>query len=262
MDKLTIAVTGSAGFLGKAIIRELLSPDCLLNIGEIRLMTHSGEEPVNSGIFKYYKGDIRDKEKVIEFCHGADVVLHLASLVDWGRCSRSEVLDVNVNGTKNILDACIKTKVKAVVYTSSLDAIGAVEPIRDKDESLPYPNKFPNAYCESKALAEKAVTDAADRGLPVVSLRPCGIYGEADPFHLGSLIELAQKGSYIRVGNGKARCMHVYVGNVAHAHILAAKELISGNKKIWGKPYFITDSEPENFFKFLIKKRESRDNLF
>ena len=81
-------------------------------------------------------------------------------------------------------------------------------------------------------------------------LRPSDIYGEADPYHIDSLIDMAKTGFYVRLGNGKSKCQHVYVKNMANAHVLAADALLQNNRNIMGKAYLITDGAGENFFKF------------
>jgi nucleoside-diphosphate-sugar epimerase len=86
--------------------------------------------------------------------------------------------------------------------------------------------------------------------LKVVVLRPSDIYGEADPYHIDSLVEMAKGGFYVRLGNGKSKCQHVYVGNMAYAHVLAADALWNENEKVHGEIYFITDGKGSNFFKF------------
>ena len=62
---------------------------------------------------------------------------------------------------------------------------------------------------------------------------------------------MAKTGFYVRLGNGRSKCQHVYVGNMAHARVLTAVALWNGNRKVDGQVYFITDSEAKNFFKFL-----------
>jgi nucleoside-diphosphate-sugar epimerase len=86
--------------------------------------------------------------------------------------------------------------------------------------------------------------------LKTCSLRPADIYGEGDPYHIGSLIDMARGGFYVRLGNGKSKCQHVYVGNVAQAHVLAAAALLDGNDHIPGQAYFLSDGPPTNFFTF------------
>jgi sterol-4alpha-carboxylate 3-dehydrogenase (decarboxylating) len=118
------------------------------------------------------------------------------------------------------------------------------------DETTPYPKHHPNAYCRSKAEAEKLVRSADGNGLRTICLRPADIYGEGDPFHIGSLIEMAEKGFYVRIGDGSSKCCHVYVGNVAAAHIQAATALANGRLSLGGNVYLITDAPPSNFFSF------------
>jgi len=198
-------------------------------------------------------GDIRNPKDVTEACKGVDIVMHTAAVIDWGTKPKSEVLSINVGGTENIIKACIENNVPNLVYTSSLDAIYRGKPLIDIDESLPYPEKHQTSYCESKYLAEKLVIEANSDKLKTCVLRPSDIYGEEDPYHIGSLIDMAKTGFYIRLGNGKSKCQHVYVGNMAHAHILSAKALMENNKAVLGQVYFITDGPGTNFFKYFDK---------
>jgi nucleoside-diphosphate-sugar epimerase len=115
---------------------------------------------------------------------------------------------------------------------------------------MPYPEQHGSSYCVSKYLAEKLVLESNGNGLKTCSLRPSDIYGEGDPYHLGNLIGMARRGFYIRLGNGASRCQHVYVGNAAHAHLLAAAALLQGKGKVAGEAYFLTDGAGSNFFTF------------
>jgi sterol-4alpha-carboxylate 3-dehydrogenase (decarboxylating) len=64
---------------------------------------------------------------------------------------------------------------------------------------------------------------------------------------------MAKTGFYVRLGNGKSKCQHVYVGNMAYAHVLAANALLQNNEKVLGKAYLITDGPGSNFFTFFDK---------
>jgi nucleoside-diphosphate-sugar epimerase len=246
-----VLVTGGAGFVGHALIKELTCENPVVTVDEIRIFDSRPENPFTDERITYIQGDIRNLDDFKRAAEGAAGMIHLASLVDWGTHSRDEVFSINVQGVRNAVTVCRETNIGALVYTSSLDAICTGKPIRDEDESLPYPDKFPNSYCESKALAERIVTEANGNGLSTVVLRPSGVWGEGDPFHISALLHLAEKGTYIRIGNGEALCMHVYVGNVAHAHVMALKALLTDGSRTAGNVYFLTDSPPENFFKFL-----------
>jgi nucleoside-diphosphate-sugar epimerase len=94
------------------------------------------------------------------------------------------------------------------------------------------------------------VRESNDILFKTCSLRPCDIYGENDPYHIGSLLNMAKGGFYIRLGDGRSRSQHVYVRNIAYAHLLAAKALMDNNPAVAGNVYFITDGPGTNFFHF------------
>ncbi len=246
---LTILVTGGAGFVGQALVGELLAGDGCLPIAELRILdTHPAA--VTDGRVTMICGDIRDARLVHSAVEGAQVVFHLAAIVDWGTHPREEVFAVNVDGTRHVVDACREHGVGVLVHTSSLDALCDGKPIHNADEQRPYPPRWPNAYCESKARSEQVVLAANGGGLRTAAVRPCDVFGEGDPYHVTALVEMARTGPYVRIGDGTARCQHVYVGNVAHALIALAGALLDGNTAPAGNVYFITDSPPSNFFTF------------
>jgi nucleoside-diphosphate-sugar epimerase len=171
-------------------------------------------------------------------------------MVDWGTKSYEEIISVNYQGTQHVIEACKSSQVKGLVYTSSLDVLHDGKALVDVNEDTPYPERHSTSYCESKYLGEKSVLAANGASLKTCSLRPADIYGEGDPFHIGSLIDMARGGFYVRLGNGRSRCQHVYVGNMAQAHLLVAAALLDGNPKVEGQAYFITDGPATNFFTF------------
>ena len=244
-----ILVTGGSGFLGQAIIKELFNQD-LIDIAEvlnfdIKTPPHDIEQQST-----FIQGDIRDLETLNEVTKGVDAVFHTAAIVDWGTHSKAEVLETNQKGTENIIRACQANKVPFLVYTSTLDVVINGKPLINIDETYPYPDKSMNMYCKSKMLAEKAVIEASKNGLKASILRPSDIFGEGDPYHIDSLINMAKTGFYVRLGNGRSRCQHVYVGNMAWAHIQILHAMIQGNTAVLGQSYFITDGPAANFFTF------------
>ncbi len=245
----TILITGGSGFLGTNIIHEFLSldspfQDCQLINYDIK----KASSPYKG--VTYFQGDICNQQSLIEACKGVDLVIHSAAIVDWGTKTAEEVHEANYSGTENVLNACRENKVPYLIYTSTLDVVFSGKPLIDIDETYPYPESFPNMYCESKAQAERLVLQANSEQLKTAVLRPGDIYGEADPYHIGSLVEMAKTGFYVRLGDGSSKSQHIYVGNMAHAHVLLAKALIDGNQAVEGQVYFITDAEGHNFFRF------------
>ncbi|HTX88631.1 MAG TPA: NAD-dependent epimerase/dehydratase family protein [Bacteroidales bacterium] len=245
-----ILLTGGSGFLGRTIIRELLSSDSILDPKLIRVFDRNDFPGEKDPRLKFIPGDICNYSKIKEACQGIDIVIHSAAIVDWGTQPAETVFAVNVDGTRNVIRACQENQVKFLVFTSSLDAIFGGKPLVNINEHISYPERHPNMYCRSKFLAEVLVTEANGCSLKTCVIRPADIYGEGDPFHIGSLVEMARGGFYIRIGNGNARSQHVYVGNVAHAHLHAVRQFLEGNQKMAGKIYFITDQPASNFFTF------------
>jgi nucleoside-diphosphate-sugar epimerase len=247
---MVFLITGGAGFLGKAIVEELLSdwaPD------QIRVLDLREPEAKWLDKIIFIKGDIRDSSIVSAACNGVDMVIHSAAIIDWGTKTEKEVLDINAGGTEIIIDACRENDVPFLIYTSSLDAVFNGKSMEGIDENVAYPDKPINAYCDSKQKAEALVKKSNSGQLKTCILRPADIFGEGDPYHIGSLIDMAKGGFYVRLGNGKSVCQHVYVRNMAYAHILVARAFIERNKAIEGNVYFITDGPPHNFFKFYDK---------
>jgi sterol-4alpha-carboxylate 3-dehydrogenase (decarboxylating) len=245
-----ILLTGGSGFLGKNIVKELLASDSPIHPNEIRVFdikTYDGEPHEK---IKFIQGDVRDLNRLEEACEGVTLVIHSAAIIDWGVQPESVVYDINVKGTENVIKACLNKKVGHLVYTSSLDAVFTGTPLINIHENQPYPENPQTSYCESKIRSEKLVKKAQSEDFKTCILRPSDIYGEADPYHIDSLIDMAKKGFYVRLGNGKSKCQHVYVGNMAYAHILVANALMKNNERVTGEAYLITDGPGDNFFKF------------
>ena len=245
-----VLITGGSGFLGKNIVTELLELSSPLKPKEIRVLDVKAFDGKHKDQIEFYLGDVQIYDDVNKACRGVDLVIHSAAIIDWGIKDEKEVLAINVGGTENVIRACNKNKVDSLVYTSSLDAVYTGQALRDIDESQEYPNKHQTSYCKSKYLSEKLVMAANGPELKTCILRPSDIYGEEDPYHIDPLIDMAKSGFYIRLGNGKSKCQHVYVGNMAFAHIIAGDALLRSKENVLGKVYFITDGPGCNFFTF------------
>jgi len=253
INQPAILVTGGSGFLGKNIVKELLENDSPFIPSEIRVFDIRPYNGIQDEKITFIQGDIRNYIEVEKACEGVDVVIHSAAIIDWGTQPESVVYEINTGGTKNVIKACLKNHVKNLVYTSSLDAVFTGKPLVNIDESQPYPEKPKTSYCASKIESEKLVNAVCNEKLKTCILRPSDIYGEADPYHIDSLIDMAKTGFYVRLGNGKSKCQHIYVGNMAYAHVLAASALLQNNEKVLGNAYLITDGPGSNFFTFFDK---------
>ncbi len=250
-----VLVTGGAGYLGDVIVGQLLEGS-VFDVREVRVLDLEPSPRANARVNSLI-ADVRDAGAVLDAVRGVDVVFHAAALVDWGRVSDTELCAVNVGGTEHVIAACQAQNVGAMVHTSTLDVVYSGQAVLGGDESLPYPERFPNAYCRTKCAAEQlalAANGTALEGggeLRTTVVRPCSIFGEADPFHIGSLVEMAARNRLVRIGDGRSKSQFCYVGNVAHAHLLAARSLLSDEPRAAGEVYFALDFAPENFFDFL-----------
>lgn len=250
---LRVLVTGGAGFLGRAILRELAeAPPAEVRVFDLVEVDPQDEAHERLRVTSKI-GDVRDFAAVLEASQGIDVVVHAASQIDWAHATPEQLAEANVGGTENVLRACREAGVRALVYTSSMDAICGTAPIVEADETAPYPRRFANEYARTKALAEQAVVRANTPDLRTCVLRPCGMFGEGDPYHVANVLRVVKAGSLpFRIGNGRAAFQHVYVGNVAHAHVLAMRALLEPQSQPGGEVYFVTDDSPAvNFFDFM-----------
>jgi 3beta-hydroxy-delta5-steroid dehydrogenase/steroid delta-isomerase len=249
---LRVLLTGGAGFLGKRVISELRDLGATRNrplyIRSLDLLPcESADDSV--------EGDISQSTVVDDAARDIDVIVHAAAMIDWGNTPRHRIVEVNLDGTRHLLEAARRNGVGAVVYTGTMDAVMDGGPLPDIDEDQPYPSRFMDAYSESKALAEQAVLAANDESLRTVVLRACGMYGEADPYHMDNVLTSARAGKLtFRVGSSETVFEHVYVGNVAYAHALATFAMVEEERPaIAGNKYFVTDQPADNFFEFMRK---------
>jgi len=248
---LRVLVTGGGGFLGRAILRELTKSESGVDHVRVFDLDVSSVEPGLAD--EALSGDVCDAERVRDACRDVDVVLHAASLVDWGQTTPEHLEQVNVGGTENVIRACRENGVRGLVYTSTMDVVCGSEPVVNADETMPYPERFTNEYARTKALAEQVALAANGPDLATCAVRPCGMYGEGDPYHVANVLRIVKEGSLpFRPGNGSAHFQHVYVGNVAHAHVLAMQQLLTPGSAAPGEAWFITDDTPAcNFFDFM-----------
>lgn len=209
------------------------------------------------------QGDIRDYADVVKAVTGATCVFHIASYGMSGKeqLHQHMIEEVNIQGTQNILKACIEHKVPRLVYTSTFNVVFGGQVIENGDESLPYLplHLHPDHYSRTKAVAEMAVLKANGTVLKDGSgvfrscaLRPAGIYGPGEKRHLPRIVSYIEKGIFSFVyGEPSSLVEFVHVDNLVSAHELAAKALTPERQcSAAGQPYFISDGRPVNNFEF------------
>ena len=214
-------VTGATGFIGGRLAAKLRergdevvalvrSPDRAAKLKEI------GCELV--------QGDLANPDLMHEAMKGCDGVFHVAAIYKVGvpESQRRDLLDSNVQGTANALDAAVAAGVPRILYVSTGNVFGdthgqAVDESYHRDLS----EGFLSIYDEAKYRAHQVALDRIERGAPIVIVQPGGVYGPGDHSELGNAIEMTRKGRMPMIPFANLRMSFVHVDDVADGIILA-----------------------------------------
>lgn len=230
-------VTGGSGFLGGALIRELLKQGW-----QVRSTSRTPPKFSDPNL-EVYLNDLNNLDQLNRAAHGVDCIFHTAAIAGvWG--SKELYYNTNVVGTENILKVCHEQHVPRLVFTSSPSVIFDGNSHRNAKESdCHYPRQYLCHYPESKAIAEQKVLSAHQPGkLETLSLRPHLIFGPGDPHLIPRILEKARQKRLKVVGDGENWIDMIHVENAAHAHILAEKALREGRGG--GEAFFISNDSP------------------
>lgn len=229
-------VTGGGGFLGGGIARALHENNHDVSIVGRRKYSHLPKD------IKSFQGDIRDFDFLRKSFSGVDTVFHTAAFPGiWGRAE--DFYSINVDGTHNVIKACLLGGVQKLIFTSSPSVIYGDSSLEGVDETTPYPENYLCEYPRTKAIAEKLVIEANGVDLATVAIRPHLIWGPGDPHLVPRILAKADKGRLMRVGQGKNKVDIIYIDNAVSAHLKACDALGVG-KPPAGKVYFVSDGKP------------------
>ncbi len=231
---MTTLVTGATGHLGANLVRQLLIRD-----EKVRVLLRKKSrnlEVVGLDVETAY-GDISDLESIKKAVFGCERVYHLAAFVSIRSGDRDKLYDINVLGTRRVMQACRQQGVEKVVHCSSFGAVGTNPAGPSNEDWAVSPYELTTDYEISKTFAELEVYKEVVRGLPAVIVNPSGIVGPWDfkPSLLGKTI--------IDFANGKMRGYingafdFVAVRDVVEGHMLAM------DKGIVGERYLLTGEE-------------------
>lgn len=180
---MKILVTGATGFVGNVLLRELPEsfPDAKISAFVLP------DDPFKRSLTRYkglhvVEGDITDGEDVSSAVRGHSHVLHLAGLISHRKKDKKKLMEVNAEGAKNVVNACIKHKIVRLIHISSVGACGFYKDGRLADEETPFnwPPDF--HYMISKHEGQKLGERASEESeLSTVILLPASIMGPGDP---------------------------------------------------------------------------------
>lgn len=186
-----ILVTGATGHIGNVLIRELLAS------GEaVRAMVLPKDDltPIQDLDVEITVGDVLDKASLRIAMQGVDTVFHLAGMISILPGDAALLQRINVDGTRNMLEAAKEMHIKRFVYTSSIHALARIPHGTTVDESISFdPTGCMGDYDKSKAMASLEVMKAAADGLDAVIVCPTGVIGPHDykSSEMGTLIRNA-----------------------------------------------------------------------
>ena len=214
-DLIKAIVTGGAGFIGSHIVETLLPDHEVTVIDDLSTGKNINE-----------KSNFLKKSILDDLSFDGDVVFHLAAQVSVPLSFEKPELTrrINVDGTKNVLDACLKSNVKKVVFSSSAAIYGDVDhPVKENEELKPQ-----DPYGESKLEGEKLMQKYyEENGLETVSLRYFNVYGQR--MNSGVMKAFLGNTKPTITGDGKQTRDFVFVKDVVAANLIAAQSKITGS---------------------------------
>ncbi|MFF5034277.1 NAD-dependent epimerase/dehydratase family protein [Nocardia salmonicida] len=232
---MTVLVTGATGFVGGAIVRGLVARGV-----PVRAMVRdaaAAPEGVEVAV-----ADLGDTGALARAVTGVRAVVHAAALLgEFGR--PAEYFAVNVAGTDRLVQEAAAAGVRRFVFIGSPSALMAPDGGDQVgiDETVPYPERFLNSYCETKAVAEQLVLAADAPGFTTCSLRPRAVWGPGD--RRGPIVQILAKLRAGRLpdlsGGRDVRASLCYID-----HLVDAVGLALEAENVGGRAYFVADAEP------------------
>jgi len=234
LENAKVLVIGGGGFIGSFIVKELLKEPVskvIVYDNFTRGKKENLSECLSDSRLEIFPlgGDIRDTDILDKAMEGIDYVLHLAAMwllhcKDFPRTA----FDVNITGTYNVLEACVKHKIKKLIYSSSASVYGDAVEV-PMTENHPFNNK--NFYGATKIAGEAMCTAINDRyGLSVIGLRYMNVYGPGQDQHamysgvVPIMLNKIDEGAAPTInGDGSQAYDFIYVEDVARCNVDAIK---------------------------------------
>jgi dihydroflavonol-4-reductase len=225
-------LTGASGFVGSHVARALVEQGA-----DLRLLVRAKSNTKNIDDLKaeLVTGDLRDPASLEKGIAGCDVVFHVAADYRLWVPDPDEMYRANVEGTRAILEAARKNRVRRVIYTSSVATMGFTSNRRSADENSPVSlDNMIGPYKRSKYMAEQVAVEAARSGLDAVIVNPTTPVGERDikPTPTGRIVvDFLKKKFPAYVDTGLNL---VDVKQCARGHVAALEKGRSGERYILG----------------------------
>ena len=230
---MRILVTGGTGFTGKALVRRLLD----LGHEVVALDYKEGLKTAELRDWgaRVIIGSVTDVSVVRRAMEGVEVVHHLAAAFREMNVPDTYYWEVNVQGTRNVLDEALRQGVRKLVYCSTCGVHGNIDHPPGGEDAPIQPADY---YQRTKYEAEPLVRTFHQRGLPSAILRPAAIYGPGDPERFLMIFRRVSRGKFPMFGNGKTLYHPLYIDNLVDAFVAAMADGVGD-----GEAYLIADDE-------------------
>ncbi len=226
-------VTGGTGFVGSHVVRHLADRG-----DDLRLLVRetSDTSSLDGLAWERAEGDVTDRASVRLAMDGVSKVFHVAGTTSMRARDRRKVFDVNVGGTRNVMEEALRAGALRVVHTSSAGAVGPAKPGGTADETQHFKaGRLGIAYINAKHDAELVALRAGAQGLPVVIVNPSFVLGPDDPNPRGTSNGLVRRLLLRRIP--------AYVDgglNVVDVRDVAAGHLLADERGGEGERYLLT----------------------
>lgn len=171
---MKVAVTGACGHIGNTLCKELLDRGY-----KIKALLLECEDVKQPGI-EIVRGNLLNKESLVELCHGVDYVFHLAAIISVDKKDRELIYQTNVMGTQNVVDACKSENIKRLVHFSTIHTYNPHPLDQTLDETRSQLSHTDMMYEQSKLEGESIVKEAVKQGLDAVIIHPTAVFGPYD----------------------------------------------------------------------------------
>lgn len=226
---MKVLVTGANGFIGSHLV-ELLVRNGHDVVGTLFKKTKVNNLSPELSV-KLAVGDVRDFKFIKKVMDGCDQVYHLAAAMSGTAKTFNDFFSVNVEGTRNVMEAAMQLGIKKVVHTSSMVTIK--ENKHTADETCLHTGFFDSYYTQTKFLGEKVAFEYGAQGLPVTIVNPTIVYGPGANF-LTTFFQLHinPKVRFLSFENSILNLIHVR--DAALGHLLAMEKGQAGHKYLLG----------------------------
>ncbi len=188
---MKIGVTGASGHIGTNLIRVLIKRGY-----QVKVLDYNDSTGIEGVDVERVKGSLNDLASLDRLCEGVDVMFHLAAYISIGNDAYDIVHKVNVEGTKNLVNACKKAGVRRLIYFSTIHVLNHHPLDQPLDESRPLITETPQAYERTKAIIEKWILTQYSDEFEIVIINPTAIIGPYDykPSLMGQMLLKLYKG--------------------------------------------------------------------